>query len=79
MDPDDVGAFVRALMELLDDPERQSALGVAGRERFRTIASNDLVVERALAWISGLQDHDLKSRSSGLRGLFRRMIGKDSR
>ena len=79
VDPDDVGAFAHALMEPLDDPERQSALGAAGRERFRAIASNDLVVGRALAWISELQACDHKPQSSGLRGLFRRMIGKDSR
>lgn len=78
VDPDEVGAFAHALMELLDDPERQSALGAAGRERFRAIASNDLVVERALAWISALQDHELKSRSGAVRGLFRWMIGRDS-
>lgn len=38
--PEDHSAFARAVSELLDDPERRTAMGAAGRER----------VEEVLAW-----------------------------
>ena len=38
--PNDTDAFARAILELLDDPERRAAMGRQGRER----------VERELAW-----------------------------
>ena len=41
VEPGDVGALARALEELLADPERQSAMGDAGRERVAARFSRD--------------------------------------
>jgi glycosyltransferase involved in cell wall biosynthesis len=60
--PGDVGALARALQELLDDPARQRAMGVSGRELVARSFSAERHVQALLGAYRTAREHWLISR-----------------
>ncbi len=52
--PGDVGALAAALRTLAEDPGRARAMGLAARERQRTLFTRDAMIDHLLAWYAGL-------------------------
>lgn len=48
----DERAFARALVRLMDDPERRAAMGAAGRRRLKEVLAGDRIVPRLLGAFS---------------------------
>ena len=68
-DPADTESFAAAIIGLLKDPDRASAMGRAGRkmveEEFTWDAVGGKITDRIRSQLSGTHDHEQKARSKG--------------